>query len=117
MHDEVSHIGRTPVFIGIYHRAVHEVRAIVVLEFQRDYAGRIAAQEALGLHAQFAAHIRCQGAFAAGHGCDVELHIALAAHQHKLHRIQDRAFAHTIDADEIRRAVHRDRGVLEQVSA
>ena len=77
---------------------------------------RIVAQEVLAFRAQFAAHIRGQRALATRDGSLIEANVTLATDQCKLHRVQNRGLAHTVDADEIRRAVARDGRVFKGAS-
>ena len=87
MHNEISDIGRAPIFKGINHCAMSEICAVWILELQRNHARRIAAQKTLTFRAKFAAHITCQRALASAQCGLIESHVTLTTHERKLHCI------------------------------
>ena len=111
--DEVGQVGTATILVRIDHRAVDEVRAVGVSELERDDAGRVAAQEVPAFGADLAAHVAGERALAAAQRRLVEFHVALPADERELHGVEDGRFTDAVDADEIRRALARDRGVLE----
>src|SRR3990172_4770012 len=113
MNDEVGQVGTATILVRIDHRAVDEVRAVGVSELERDDAGRVAAQEVPAFGADLAAHVAGERALAAAQRRLVEFHVALPADERELHGVEDGRFTDAVDADEIRRALARDRGVLE----
>ena len=115
MHNEISNVGRAPIFKGINHRAVSEICAIGILELQRNHTRRVAAQKPLTFRSKFPAHITCQRALASAQRGLIESHIALSAHESKLHRIQNRGLSNAVNADEICCAVAINGNIFKQM--
>ena len=94
---------------------MNEEGVVGVAELEGDHAGSVAAQVTLALGAEFAAHVGGERALAPGHRGLIEFHVALAADEGELGRIENRRLARAVHADEVRRAVAGDGRVLEEV--
>ena len=115
MNDKVDHIGAAPVFVTVNDCAVNEMGVVGVAKFEGDDSGGIAAQKLLAFHTQLAAHVRGERAFAAGDSRLIKFHIALPADECKLHRVQNRRFAHAVDSDEVSGANAGDSDVFKKM--
>jgi hypothetical protein len=115
VNDEVHHIRRASILVGVNQRAVREERAVRIAEFESNHACRVTAQVTLTLGAQFAAHIAGKGALAARERCLVETYIPLPTDQGKLHRVENGGFARAVDAYKVGTALAIYGCVLEQV--
>ena len=113
--DEVGHVGRAVVLVGVNDRTVDEVGAVRVAEFQGDDAGSVSAEVALAFGAQFATDVAGERALALVHRSAVEAHVALSAHQSELDRVEDGGFAHPVHADKVRCPLAGDGGIFEEV--